>query len=137
MSIITTHNLGWFSPLARLVRLCVFKYGVLPFSTCYERFILDRWQNHFSGNGFCGCSGNFDISRAQRMTQILLDLGGEEMRIVPQDGEANLQVIRLTAAALKAKIESLGGAGKKMVQKLSLGLLKKQLQNGTYFIKTP
>ena len=109
----TTHELGWFSCLARIVRLGIFKIGILPFATCYERFILDRWQNLFSGYGYCGCSGNYDVTRAQRMTEALLDLGGEESRVVPRDGEANLQVIKLTASALKSKIEALGGVWEK------------------------
>lgn len=110
---VSTHNLSWFSFLSRIVRLCVFKFAVLPVSTIYQRFILDRWNNHFSGSGFFGCSGNFDASRAQRMVNALLELGGEEIRIAPRDNEANLQVIKLTAAVLKSKVENLGGVWEK------------------------
>lgn len=108
-----THGLGWFSPLPRMVRLCVFKFGILPFSTCYERFILDRWQNHFSGHGYCGYTGNFDVVRARHSVEALLELGGKRYQFTPRDGEAKLQVIQLTAASLKEKIESLGGSWKK------------------------
>ena len=108
-SSIPTHGLGWFSLFARITRLLIFNYGVLPTSTWYERFLLNRFQNNLNGYGCCSCLGNYDITRAQKLVNVLLDLGGEECKLTPQDGEATLQVIKLTAARLKEKIESLRG----------------------------
>ncbi|MCH9614635.1 MAG: hypothetical protein SP1CHLAM54_14020 [Chlamydiia bacterium] len=74
-----------------------------------QRYILDRWQNHFSGHGYCGTAGNYDATRATSAAEMLVDLGGLNERITPSDGEARLQMITLSAAGLRESIEALGG----------------------------
>ncbi len=111
--LVVTHQLSWFAFLERIVRLAVFKYAVLPFSTCYQRFFLRRFQNHFAGYGYCGYKSYFDETRAQSMINTLREFGGEVRWIIPKDGEARLQMVHLTVSSLRKKIESLGGSWEK------------------------
>ncbi len=107
------HNIGWFSIFPKIVRLCVFKFAILPLSTIYQRFFLNRFHNNAAGAGFCGFSQNFDTLRAQKMVDALKALGGKEHFLTPQDREARLQVIQLKVCDIKEKIEELGGSWKK------------------------
>lgn len=110
---IVTHQLGYFSLIPRFIRLATYKFAILPTSTVFERFLLNRWQNHFSGHSFLGCLGNFSYRRAQKMRDALVELGGKVSWVIPKDGEARLQVVKLSASSLKLKIESLGGVWEK------------------------
>ena len=104
-----THGLRAWSFLPNMVRLSVFKFGVLN-DGFLQQIVLNRFQNHFSGNGYFGCRGNYDMRRVQRGVELLLNLGGVEKRVIPKDGEADLQMITLSAANLREKIENLGGS---------------------------
>lgn len=103
------YDLYWFSFLPRIIRLCVYKFAILPFSTFYERFFLNRFHNHAAGQGYLGCLQNYDISRAQESVKALKTLGGKEHFLIPKDREAKLQVIQLKVSEIKKKIEELGG----------------------------
>ena len=112
-------NISWIShksvacsPLARAVRLAVFKYGVLSVG-CFEKTLLNSFQRKLSGHGFFSKSGNFDLPRAQNTVRTLIELGGEEFTIYPKDGEAKLQVIKIKASILREKIEDFGGLWQK------------------------
>lgn len=104
-----THHLRWFSFIKRLVRLALFRFSALSDASFYEWFCFNRLRNALSGRGIFGCGANFDPSRAQKVTDLLIDLGGEIHCIVPSDREALLQVIKLSVSSLKKKIEKLGG----------------------------
>lgn len=112
------YNLGWFSFLPRILRLCVFKFAILVDSTFYEQFFLNRFHNNAQGLGFCGFNQNYDTLRAQKMVDTLKALGGEEHFRVPEDKEAKLQIIQIKCADVRKKIEDLGGTWAKEDDKI-------------------
>jgi len=105
-----TYNYSFFAFLPRIIRLCVFKFAILPSSTFYERFFLNRFHNNAAGQGFGGCSQNFDALRAQKTVDSFKKLGAKEHFLTPQDREAKLQVMQFKVSDIKKKIESLGGS---------------------------
>jgi hypothetical protein len=112
------YDLGWFAFIPRILRLCVYKFGIWGDSTFYERFFLNRFHNTAQGLGFFGCKQNYDNLRPQGMVEALKNLGGKEHFLVPKDGEAELQVIQLKCSDIHKKIKNLGGTWTKEGDKI-------------------
>ena len=101
--------LSWFSGF---VRLAVFKDGIYQEGSWLQRFLLERWRNHFAGSGYCSRRRNFDPIRAESMCKSLEKLGGEREQLTTQDG-AVIDSMLVKASSLREKIKTLGGDWKK------------------------
>ncbi len=91
---------------ARFVRLAVYKFSILRQATSVEKYVLNRWQNHFAGFGYCGKDGDFSPLRAQKGVELLESLGAKKTQVEPVDKEASIEVMTLKFSDFKRKVES-------------------------------
>jgi hypothetical protein len=123
----------FFNLLARIIRVCVFKFAVIK--SFFERFLINRYQNAMVSGSLCKYMGNIDDVRVDQSAKILEDLGAKSVYIVPEDKKACVDTMLIKASTLKEKIESFGGKWEKRGSELVIVPPEKKSKDWNEFYK--